>query len=89
MRCVPVSQIAVKKYIFDTLSIEELIPPVSQYHHNGTHSSHVRDDARSIERPRGQSTYDINGIGSVSQVVSKLAVFGRVSRLLTKKKKGC
>ena len=25
-------QIAVKKYIFDTLSIEELIPPVSQYH---------------------------------------------------------
>ena len=26
-------QIAVKKYIFDTLSIEELIPPVSQYHH--------------------------------------------------------
>ena len=26
-------QIAVKKYIFDTLSIEELIPPVSHYHH--------------------------------------------------------
>ena len=33
VRCVHVSQIAVKKYIFDTLSIEELIPPVSHYHH--------------------------------------------------------
>ena len=35
--CWFVSQIAVKKYIFDTLSIEELIPPVSKYHQKHTH----------------------------------------------------